>query len=182
MTSSEHNNSWTDGHPAEYWEEAADCVNVGAKRPGSLMEDLLAGPEENPPEAEDEEASAGEPARRSTADEEGRRWLARHRAASGYDTEEEKELQMKMAEHGWPDHQWPPEMRRKRAAFAVRMMQQAREASDSEIVMVDLVVRGRFFRTRSDMGRIWKDHFRDSGHPLKFRVHDTCFVRDSPIL
>ena len=153
MTSSEHNNSWTDGHPAEYREEAAGCVNVGAKRPGFFIDGLLAGPEENPPEAEDEEASAGEPARRSTADEEGSRWLARHRAASGYDTEEEKELQMWMAEHGWPDHQWPLEMRRRRAAHAVRMMQQAREASDSEIVMVDLVVRGRFF----EQDRTWDE-------------------------
>ena len=44
-------------------------------------------------------------------------------------------------------------------------------------------VLGRLFRTRSVMGRLWDDHFRDLGHPPKFyRVQDACFICGSSIL
>ena len=45
-----------------------------------------------------------------------------------------------------------------------------------------LDVLGRLFRTRSVMGRLWDDHFRDLGHPPKFyRVQDACFIGGSSI-
>ena len=41
---------------------------------------------------------------------------------------------------------------------------------------------GRLFRTRSVMGRLWDDHFRDLGHPPKFyRVKDAGFIGGSSI-
>ena len=41
---------------------------------------------------------------------------------------------------------------------------------------------GRLFRTRSVMGRLWDDHFRDLGHPPKFsRVLDAGFIGGFPI-
>ena len=43
-------------------------------------------------------------------------------------------------------------------------------------------VLGRLFRTRSVMGRLWDDHFRDLGHPPKFyRVQDAGFIGGSSI-
>ena len=43
-------------------------------------------------------------------------------------------------------------------------------------------VLGRLFRTRSFMGRLWDDHFRDLGHPPKFyRVQDAGFIGGSSI-
>ena len=39
---------------------------------------------------------------------------------------------------------------------------------------------GRLFRTRSVMGRLWDDHFRDLGHPPKiYRVQDAGFIDKS---
>ena len=41
---------------------------------------------------------------------------------------------------------------------------------------------GRLFQTRSVMGRLWDDHFRDLGHPPKFyRVQDAGFIGGSSI-
>ena len=54
--------------------------------------------------------------------------------------------------------------------------------ADSEIVMVDLGFGDDFFRTRSVMGRLWDDHFRDLGHPPKFyRVQDAGFIGGSSL-
>ena len=42
-------------------------------------------------------------------------------------------------------------------------------------------VLGRLFQTRSVMGRLWDDHFRDLGHPPKFyRVQDASSGNNSP--
>ena len=43
-------------------------------------------------------------------------------------------------------------------------------------------IRGRLFGTRSVMGRLWDDHFRDLGYPPKFyRVQDAGFIGGSSI-
>ena len=43
-------------------------------------------------------------------------------------------------------------------------------------------VLGRLFWTKSVMGRLWDDHFRDLGHPPKFyRVQDAGFIGGSSI-
>ena len=111
----------------------------------AMLAELFGDSEER--EAEDEEASAGEPARRSAADEEGC-WLARRRAAN-----EEEELLMKNAEDGWSDDEWPEDLVAIRAALMVSKKLKAQEASDSEIVMVDLVFGDDFF----EQDRSWDE-------------------------
>ena len=42
---------------------------------------------------------------------------------------------------------------------------------------------GRLFQTKSVMGRLWDDHFRDLGYPPKlYRVQDAGFIGGSSIL
>ena len=51
---------------------------------------------------------------------------------------------------------------------------------DSGLVMVDGAFWDDLFQTRSVMGRLWDDHFRDLGHPPKFyRVQDAGFIDGS---
>ena len=54
------------------------------------------------------------------------------------------------------------------------------QEADSEIVMVDGMLFSRLSATRSVMGRLWDDHFRDLGYPTKFyRTQDAGFDNGS---
>ena len=126
-------------------------MSMTSAQTDAMLAELFGDSEEQ--EAEDEEASAGEPARSlSAADEEGC-WLARRRAAN-----EEEELLLKNDEwpDGWwldEDDEWPEDLEAIRAALMVSKKLKAQEASDSEIVMVDLVFGDDFF----EQDRSWHD-------------------------